>query len=214
MAPHTAPCRSESEGTHIVLDGAIVTIITEFDPHLIKKDDGDKLSGGRLEGTAWSILRASRIVGMESGDDKEICIAGDESERIKSSLLASSSAYDNGLECHRHRLCPCRKQIELGRLALMLGENFRVPLINGQYNGRGTLTLVRLRTFYLFNESPHVVSLEFKDMSKTAEQSQTGGPDPKVILVELRDERLALEDEIKAKGISIDENGDSSPGES
>jgi len=212
MPPHTEPSRSASQGTPILLDGAIVGMITKNFPHLIRKSDGDKISGGRFKGKPWSILRALNIVKMESDDDEEICIAATESHRIaavivSSSRTANSSAYNNNREGHGHRLCLCRKHIELGRIALMLGEKFWVPLINGQYNGTGPSELALLRTFFLSPQRPHIVFLEFELMSKRAEQSQPGGQVPKVI-VELDDKRLSLQQDIKAKGIVVDQGSD------
>ncbi|OAL23844.1 hypothetical protein AYO20_10864 [Fonsecaea nubica] len=195
IPPHTAPSGSESLSTLIVLDGAIVAMITKNFSHLIRKSDGDKISGGRFEGKPWSILRALRIVEMESVDNEEICVVAKESEWIAAVIASSSrtahgSAYDSGR-----------------RIALMPGKKFWVPLISGQYTGTGPSELALLRTFLLSPQRPHVVFLEFEVMSKRAEQSQLGGQAPKVI-VELCDKRLSLERNIEARGIFINEDGD------
>lgn len=179
-------------------------------PHLVRESLGDRISEGRFTGHAWSAFRILRIVGMESEDDGEISTAAEESERIVAIICESLRVVDSsptGTEVHNHRLCPCHRDVELGRIALRLGRKVGLPLINGQHSGTGPATSALLRTFFLSPERPHVAFLEFEVLSKRAEQSKPGGQVPKVV-VELRDEWLSLEEDIVAQGITMDEDGD------
>ena len=195
-----------------VLEGPIVTIIERF-PHLIKESYGDKVEGQRLEGHAWSVLRILRRVGVESEDDEEICLAAEEADRVAALISSTLTAVDTSPKAgidelqghHHHRLCPCQRHMELGRIALTLGKKFWVPLINGQHSGTGRSELALFRTFFPSPERPHVLFLEFEVEFQRAKQSKPGGQIPKLI-VELQDEQLALEQDIEAKGIVIDES--------
>ena len=209
MSPVTISPTRESRAARVDLEGVVVTMIERY-PHLVRESHGDRISEGRFTGHAWSALRIMRIVGMESEDDEEISTAAEESKRIVAIISGSLRAVDSassGNEVHNHRLCPCHRYIELGRIALKLGTKVGLLLINGQYSGTGPSEYAVLRTFFLSPERPHVVFLEFEVLSKRAERSKPGGQVPKVV-VELRDEWLSLEEDIAAQGITMDEDGD------
>lgn len=208
MSPITIPPTRESRAARVDLEGAVVTMMARY-PHLVRESDGDRISDGRFTGHAWSALRILRIVGMESEDDEEISAAAEESERIVAIISESLRVVDSSssdTDVHNHRVCPCHRDVELGRIALRLGRKVGLPLINGQYSGTGPSRYAVLRTFYLSPERPHVVFLEFEVLSKRAERSKPGGHVPKV-MVELRNERLSLEEDIVAQGITMDEDG-------
>ena len=90
---------------------------------------------------------------MEGDDDEEISVVAEESEKVAtviSNALNVDRLPDSSLrETYDHRLCQCRLHIELGRMALMLGKRFWVPLIHGQHSGTGSPELTILRTFFL-----------------------------------------------------------------
>lgn len=209
MSPITTSPARESRAARVDLEGVVVTMIARY-PHLVRESHGDRISEGRFTGHAWSALRILRIVGMESEDDEEISTAAEESEGIVAIISESLRAVDSsssGTEVHNHRLCPCHRDVELGRIALRLGRKVGLPLIDGQYSGTGPSAYAVLRTFFLSPERPHVVFLEFEVLSKRVERSKPGGQVPKV-MVELRDEWLSLEEDIAAQGITMDEDGD------
>jgi hypothetical protein len=136
--------------------------------------------------------------------------AAEESERIVAIISKSLRVVDSslsGTEVHDHRLCPCHRSVELGRIALKLRRKVVLPLINVQYSGTGPSEYAVLRTFYLSPERPYVVFLEFEVSSERAERSKPGGQVLKVV-VELRDLCLSLEEDTAAQGITMDEDGD------
>ena len=196
--------------SRVTLGGEIATAIRQFG-RLIKERDGDQLSESSFEGYAWSALRILRIVQMESVDDDEIRVMTEASVRIVTLISGWLSVSDMQIlsnpSRHSHRLCPCRRQVELGWLALSLGKLFGVPLRHGQYSGTGPTTLSFFRTFYLSAEMPHLVVLEFEIASKRAEQTERDGPISKIV-VNLDDELVSLETDIESKEIIAEEEGD------
>jgi hypothetical protein len=184
---------------YLEFTGSLVNIITRY-PHLIRKSYGDTMSESCVSAAPWSALRILRIIGMDSDDDEEICTAAEASEHVVAIILASLSNSDRSWGGWCHRLCPCRRDLALGRIALQLGKEFWVPLMGGQYARRGLLELARLRTFFPSTERAHVLYLEFEATSKRAEQKEPGGQIPKIV-VELHRVSLSFEEDIRARGI-------------
>ncbi|OCT48572.1 hypothetical protein CLCR_04347 [Cladophialophora carrionii] len=185
---------------YVEFTGSLVDVMKRY-PHLIRKSYGDTISERCFTGAPWSVLRILRIIGMDSDDDTEICAAAEASKQVVAIILASLSSVDRSWRPCR-RLCRCRRDITLGRIALQLGQAFWVPLTRGQYARRGSLELARLRTFFLSTERAHVLYLEFEATSKRAEQKEPGGQIPKIV-VELYRVSLSIEEDIRAKGIVI-----------
>jgi hypothetical protein len=121
MSPITIPPTRGGRAARVNLERAVVTMIARY-PHLVRESDGDRIS---FAAHAWSALRILRIVGMESENDEEIFAAAEESERIVAIISESLRAVDSslsGAEVHNHRLCPCHRSVELGRIAPKLGR--------------------------------------------------------------------------------------------
>ncbi|EXJ54273.1 hypothetical protein A1O7_09611 [Cladophialophora yegresii CBS 114405] len=203
--PSVVSAPSPYSNLHVEYTGRVVEVMKRY-PHLIRKSNGDTLSEKCFTGAPWSALRILRIIGMDSDDDEEICIAAEASKQVVAIIRASLSNTDRSWRLCR-RLCPCRRNFSLGWIALQLGQAFWVPLTGGQYARRGSLELARLRTFFPSTERAHVLYLEFEATSKRAEQKEPGGQIPKIV-VELYRVLLSIEDEIRAKGIAIALNED------
>lgn len=209
MASHFMPVAPEDRGPIVVLDGQTLKLIDKF-PHLIRKSDGDEAGGSYLKINAWSALRMLSIIGMDSEDDDDVCIAGEKAEEIAAIISKSLDVAESSSSAcmgHCHRLCCCRRHVELGHMALMLGKKFWLPLIGGQYSGTGSSERAMLRTFFLSTVREYVVTLEFEVLSKRADRSRSTGQVPKVT-VELADGRVSLETEIDNKGIIRDTTDD------
>ncbi|KIW63457.1 hypothetical protein PV04_10293 [Phialophora macrospora] len=191
---------------YVEFAGFLVDIVKRY-PHLIRKLYGDTISESGFTAAPWSALRILRIIGMDSDDDEEICTAAEASEQVVAIILASLSNSDRWWGGRCHRLCPCRRDFSLGRIALRLGKAFWVPLMGGQYARRGSFELARLRTFFLSTERAHVLYLEFEATSKRAEQKEPGGQIPKIV-VELHRVSLSIEEDIRAKGIVLASHDD------
>lgn len=157
--------------------------------HLIRKHDGDKVERHRFRGDAWSALRILRVIAMESEDNDEMDVAAEKAEAIATHIsdwLKVIARTGNAHSLRDQRLHGCRKYVELGRLALLFGEKFCVPLIDGRYSGTGPSERAMLRTFFLSQARECVVTLEFEPLTERTERKKSAGQTRKVI-IELHD---------------------------